>query len=72
MVLFDNYLFHIFVGVSSYFEPLKAADPNCVVIGDAEEEFSYSNVNNAFRVLMKMPEPLLISLGNGLVFISFF
>ena len=32
-----------FVGVES-------SNPNCVVLGDAVEEFSYSNLNRAFQV----------------------
>ncbi|PAV65110.1 hypothetical protein WR25_22292 [Diploscapter pachys] len=60
---------HVLVhpGIRSYFTALEQPDspPNCVVMGDAEDEFTYSNVNAAFRVLMKMERPLLITLGNG-------
>ncbi|CAJ0944584.1 unnamed protein product, partial [Mesorhabditis belari] len=51
-------------GVSSYF-PTSSREANCVLLGDAEHEFSFHNVNMAFRALMKMKRPLLLSLGQG-------
>jgi len=43
--------------------------PNCVVIGDAAEGFTYENMNNAFRKLIAMresgAEPQLFTLGKG-------
>lgn len=36
-----------------------------MVVGDAAEHFSYDNVNNAFRVLLNLSDPILISMGKG-------
>ena len=38
---------------------------NCVVVGDAGEEFSYENLNTAFSKLISMKDPILISMGYG-------
>lgn len=38
---------------------------DCVVIGDAIDKFTYRSLNDAFRVLIKSPQPQLISLGIG-------
>jgi len=35
------------------------------VLGDAEKELSFANMNAAFRILLASEKPLLISLGNG-------
>ena len=48
-------------------EPIRISaseSPNCVVLGDAVEGFSYENVNKAFRILMKN-DGGLYSLGKG-------
>ncbi|NXQ98702.1 LHPP phosphatase, partial [Sagittarius serpentarius] len=47
------------------FSEIDKANPNCVVIGDAAENFTYANLNEAFRVLIGMEKPVLISLGRG-------
>ncbi|KAE8590232.1 hypothetical protein XENTR_v10017986 [Xenopus tropicalis] len=47
------------------FESIETSDPNCVLIGDAAENFSYQNVNRAFQVLINLQKPVLISLGKG-------
>ncbi|KAM8924858.1 phospholysine phosphohistidine inorganic pyrophosphate phosphatase [Pelodytes ibericus] len=47
------------------FDLMDKSEPNCVVIGDAAENFSYQNVNRAFQVLVNMEKPVLISLGKG-------
>lgn len=47
------------------FDGVDKADPNCVVIGDAAEKFSYQNLNEAFRVLIGLEKPALFSLGQG-------
>ncbi|KAG8435723.1 hypothetical protein GDO86_013605, partial [Hymenochirus boettgeri] len=47
------------------FESIDKSDPNCVLIGDATEHFSYQNLNHAFQVLINMEKPILISLGKG-------
>ncbi|CAM1329749.1 LHPP (predicted) [Pycnogonum litorale] len=44
---------------------VNTSEPNCVVMGDAENSFSYQNLNNAFRKLMEMEKPLLIAMGQG-------
>ncbi|XP_062234495.1 phospholysine phosphohistidine inorganic pyrophosphate phosphatase isoform X2 [Platichthys flesus] len=52
-------------GLLSEFDSVDKTDPNCVVIGDAAENFSYQNMNDAFRVLTGLDKPLLFSLGQG-------
>ncbi|XP_075360494.1 phospholysine phosphohistidine inorganic pyrophosphate phosphatase isoform X1 [Mycteria americana] len=47
------------------FAEIDKANPNCVVIGDAAENFTYANLNEAFRVLIGLEKPVLISLGRG-------
>ncbi|KAM4033016.1 phospholysine phosphohistidine inorganic pyrophosphate phosphatase [Anomaloglossus baeobatrachus] len=47
------------------FDSIDKSKPNCVVIGDAAENFSYQNVNQAFQVLVNLEKPVLISLGKG-------
>lgn len=41
----------------------KGSSATCVVIGDAAEDFSYENVNQAFNKLIGMKDPKLISMG---------
>lgn len=52
-------------GIRSEFDGIDTSSPNCVVLGDAAEAFSFHNMNEAFRVLMALPEPKLIALGTG-------
>lgn len=52
-------------GLLPEFDNVDKADPNCVVIGDAAEKFSYQNLNEAFRVLTGLEKPVLFSLGQG-------
>ncbi|ROI83805.1 Phospholysine phosphohistidine inorganic pyrophosphate phosphatase [Anabarilius grahami] len=47
------------------FDDVDTSSPNCVVIGDAADKFSYQNLNEAFRVLIGLEKPLLFSLGQG-------
>lgn len=56
---------HLLVNKSvlSEFANLDVRDPNCVVLGDAEDDFTYENLNHAFRVLME--HPFIITLGFG-------
>ena len=44
---------------------LKSQDKDCVVVGDAAEDFSYKNVNQAFQHLFSMKDPRLVSMGYG-------
>ena len=44
---------------------VEKSEPNCVVVGDAAEEFNYENMNRAFRVLLKSDNPVLLALGTG-------
>lgn len=55
----------LFPGVRSEFAQVDTSNPNCVVIADAGESFSYQNMNKAFQVLMELDNPVLISLGRG-------
>ncbi|KAJ8794049.1 hypothetical protein J1605_003459 [Eschrichtius robustus] len=52
-------------GVRSEFDQIDTSNPNCVVIADAREGFSYQNMNKAFQVLMELENPVLLSLGKG-------
>lgn len=47
------------------FDAVDKNKPNCVVIGDAAENFSYENMNKAFQTLIAMDNPVLISMGKG-------
>lgn len=47
------------------FSSMDQASPNCVVLGDAAKYFTYQAVNQAFRVLMELENPVLISMGQG-------
>nr|XP_032818505.1 phospholysine phosphohistidine inorganic pyrophosphate phosphatase isoform X2 [Petromyzon marinus] len=47
------------------FDGLDVSDPNCVVLGDAAEFFTYDSLNEAFRVLLGLETPVLLSLGRG-------
>lgn len=47
------------------FKDLNTDQPNCVVLGDAGSNFSFENLNKAFRVLIDLPEPIFYSLGMG-------
>ncbi|XP_062859589.1 phospholysine phosphohistidine inorganic pyrophosphate phosphatase [Trichomycterus rosablanca] len=47
------------------FDSVEKSDPNCVVIGDAADHFSYQNMNAAFGVLIGLEKPVLISMGRG-------
>ncbi|XP_068746937.1 phospholysine phosphohistidine inorganic pyrophosphate phosphatase-like isoform X1 [Montipora capricornis] len=47
------------------FEELDCHEPNCVVIGGAEEHFTYENMNRAFRVLINSENPVLLATGYG-------
>lgn len=64
----DLWIFFFFppsVDLVPEFAEIDKANPNCVVIGDAAENFTYANLNEAFRVLIGMEKPVLISLGRG-------
>ncbi|XP_011615454.1 phospholysine phosphohistidine inorganic pyrophosphate phosphatase isoform X2 [Takifugu rubripes] len=52
-------------GLLSEFDSVDKTNPNCVLIGDAAEKFSYQNLNKAFRILENLENPLLLSLGQG-------
>ncbi|XP_055348987.1 phospholysine phosphohistidine inorganic pyrophosphate phosphatase-like [Paramacrobiotus metropolitanus] len=47
------------------FAGLNTMNPNCVVMGDAQDNFSYENINRAFSVLINLAQPVLISMGCG-------
>ena len=44
---------------------VEKTQPNCVVVGDAAEEFNYENMNRGFRVLLESDNPILLALGTG-------
>ena len=45
------------------FSVVNQNDPNCVVLGDAANQFSYQNLNKAFETFMKMETPVLFAMG---------
>ncbi|XP_066522338.1 phospholysine phosphohistidine inorganic pyrophosphate phosphatase isoform X2 [Hoplias malabaricus] len=47
------------------FDSVEKSDPNCVVIGDAADNFSYHNMNTAFQILIGLNRPVLFSMGRG-------
>lgn len=47
------------------FEGIDTNDPNCIVVGDCNHDFSYKNMNKAFQLLKSLPNPILFSLGRG-------
>jgi len=47
------------------FTEIETENPNCVVIGDAGEEFSFANLNKAFQILASSNSLPLYSLGKG-------
>ncbi|XP_034050272.1 phospholysine phosphohistidine inorganic pyrophosphate phosphatase [Thalassophryne amazonica] len=55
----------VYDGLLPEFDIVDQTNPNCVVIGDAAEKFSYQNLNDAFRVLIDLEKPVLFSLGKG-------
>lgn len=58
-------IFNFFLDVVPEFAGVDKSNPNCVVVGDAAENFSYKNLNEAFRVLIGLDNPVLISMGRG-------
>uniref|UniRef100_A0A3B5Q211 Phospholysine phosphohistidine inorganic pyrophosphate phosphatase n=1 Tax=Xiphophorus maculatus TaxID=8083 RepID=A0A3B5Q211_XIPMA len=52
-------------GLLPEFDAVDKTNPNCVIIGDAAENFLYQNLNEAFRVLIGLEKPVLFSLGQG-------
>ena len=53
--------------VQPQFADLDQTDPNCVVLGDAQEHFTYKNMNQAFQILLGCQDPVLIAMGGGCV-----
>nr|XP_033796373.1 phospholysine phosphohistidine inorganic pyrophosphate phosphatase isoform X2 [Geotrypetes seraphini] len=47
------------------FDSVDKSNPNCVVLGDAANNFSYENLNRAFQILIGLETPILFSLGKG-------
>ena len=47
------------------FADVDVSNPNCVVLGDSANEFTYDNLNKAFRVLMGLENKVLFGLGGG-------
>lgn len=54
-----------FAGVEHVLDKFDKSDPNCVVVGDAQDRYSYANLNKAFQILVKNRNAKLITLGNG-------
>lgn len=62
-----NLIPHLLVhdDVRSAFKEFDLSKPNCVVVGDAGEHFSYENVDEAFQLLMELEKPVLLGMGKG-------
>lgn len=60
-------MYFFFTGLLNEFDGVDKTNPNCVIIGDAAENFSYKNLNEAFTVLIGLEKPVLFSLGQGSV-----
>ena len=54
----------------SSFDEFNSEQPDAVVLGDAAEDFSYDNLNRAFRVLMQAENTPLISMGYNRYFME--
>ena len=61
-----------FSGIVMQFSDVNTEDPNCVLMGDAEDNFTYESMNAAFRVLYALRKPLIVTLGCGFVFTCLF
>ena len=44
---------------------MDCRNPNCVVIGAAEDQFTYARMNEAFRLLLNLDNPVLFATGYG-------
>jgi phospholysine phosphohistidine inorganic pyrophosphate phosphatase len=51
--------------VESEFAEFNQSRPNCIVLGDATDAFTYTRLNTAFRLLFQQPNTPLIAMGNG-------
>ena len=45
----------------------SSKEKSCVVVGDADFNFSFENMNAAFNALLTMKDPTLFCLGKGSV-----
>ena len=55
----------MFIAALPDFDGIDVSNPNCVILGDSQQEFTYDNLNKAFRVLMGLETPILFALGGG-------
>ncbi len=44
------------------YQDVNCDDPNCVVLGDATDEFTYQRLNDAFRLLVDLQDKGLVDL----------
>ncbi|XP_058958867.2 phospholysine phosphohistidine inorganic pyrophosphate phosphatase [Pocillopora verrucosa] len=51
-------------GLAEY-EGVDCTNPTCVVVGGAEDQFTYARMNEAFRLLLSSDNPVLFALGHG-------
>lgn len=63
--IFTEWMCVVISDLMAEFDGVDKTSPNCVVIGDAADKFSYQNLNEAFRVLVGLENPVLFSLGQG-------
>lgn len=57
----------MFADVVGEFAEFDQSSPNCVVLGDANEAFTYQRLNTAFQLLLENPGTKLIMMGHGFV-----
>lgn len=56
-------------GLAEY-EGMDCTNPTCVVVGGAEDQFTYARMNEAFRLLLTSDNPVLFALGHGWVIVE--
>uniref|UniRef100_A0A0K0EPL3 Phospholysine phosphohistidine inorganic pyrophosphate phosphatase n=1 Tax=Strongyloides stercoralis TaxID=6248 RepID=A0A0K0EPL3_STRER len=47
------------------FKDLDTTNPNCVLMGDAEEDFTFKSMNEAFKILLNTKNSVLYTMGYG-------
>ncbi|CEF63943.1 Phospholysine phosphohistidine inorganic pyrophosphate phosphatase [Strongyloides ratti] len=47
------------------FNDLDTTNPNCVLMGDAENDFTFKKMNEAFKILLNNKNSKLFTMGNG-------
>lgn len=51
--------------VVNEFVGFDQSNPNCIVLGDSQDAFTYQRLNKAFQLVLENPGTKLVSMGNG-------